>query len=32
MHVESTNDQPLIAVVDEGLETKAIYYYNAVRR
>jgi len=32
MHVESTNGQPLIAVVDEGLETKAIYYYNAVQR
>lgn len=29
MSIESTNGQPLIALVDEGLETEAIYYYNA---
>jgi len=32
MRVESTNGQPLAAVVDTGLETKAVYYYNAVHR
>jgi len=32
MRSVSTNGQPLIGVVDQGLETKAIYYYNAVQR
>lgn len=32
MRIEATNGQPLIGVVDVGLESKAVYYYNAVQR
>jgi hypothetical protein len=30
--IESTNGRPLMAVVDKGLESKAIYYDNGIHR
>jgi hypothetical protein len=32
MWIECTNGQPIMAVVDAGLESKATYYYNGVHR